>query len=58
MLKQDCIEQQNNELMEKMDAEFQNLETVIMKAFSILEEYDKLIAVAKNQNIRCGGECE
>ena len=58
MSKQNCIEQQNNEIMEKMDIEFQNLESVIMKAFSILEEYDKLISVAKNQNIKCGGECE
>ena len=58
MSKQDCVMQQNSELMEKMDVEFQNLEAVIMKAFSILEEYDKLIRVARNENIRCGGECE
>ena len=58
MSKQNCIIEQNNELMAKMNSEFQNLETVIMKAFSILEEYDKLIRVAKNENVRFGGECE
>ena len=58
MLKQDCIAQQSNELMAKMDSEFENLEAVIMKAFSILEEYDKLIRVARSENIRFGGECE
>ena len=58
MSKQDCITQQSNEIIEKMDAEFQNLESVIMKAFSIREEYYRLIEAAKNQNIRCGGECE
>ena len=58
MSKQNCIIEQNNELMAKMNSEFQNLETVIMKAFSILEEYDKLIRVAKNENVRFGGKCE
>ena len=48
--------EQSNEIIAKMDAEFQNLENVIMKAFKILEEYDKFIEIAKNENIKLGGE--